>query len=344
MTAKPKADASISRAGIEGAKRNHNAFAMPPSLMVARHRDNHDRAPMYSLAVELPELAGHPAFGPKDEDESDLFCFSRADVLARAASFRLNGQEQRIRVARSATGRAVVTAGYLRHAAALYLEITGELAACPGMADGLRFDGVAQASSPEQQVEAVWHSSAENERKQATAIDVAWKCKRLVALQVPRAEIAERLGLSKGHVDRLLSLLALPVATQLAVHEGRLTMQRALSRASVAGEGTAKGPRAGVRHTSIRRALEHVAARPVPPKSLSPDDVLTLARIISGESIDSDAELSDAVREWSDWLDAPKDLGKPAPSPAQPTTDTKQAPAARRARKAKPNATKEESQ
>lgn len=335
MTAKPKSEASISRAGIEGAKRNHTAFTMMPSLMVARHRDNHDRAPLYSLAVELPELAGHLAFGPADEDESDLFCFARADVLARAASFKLNGQEQRIRVARSATGRAVVTAGYLRHAAALYLEVTGELAACPGMADGLRFDGVAQATSPEQQVEAVWHSSAENERKEATAIDLAWKCKRLVALQVGRAAIGERLGLSKGHVDRLLSLLALPVATQLAVHEGRVTMQKALARASVAGEGTAKGPRAGVRHTSIRRALEHVASRPVPPKSLAPAEILTLARILAGETVDD--ELSDAVREWSDWLDAPKDLGKPAPASSQAATaDTKQAPAARRARKPKP--------
>jgi hypothetical protein len=300
------AETSLSRAGFDplvGAKKNHSSFVALPSKLIARHVDNHDRAPMYSLRVELPELAGHPAFGKGDD--ADKFCFARADVLKRAESFKRVGQEQRIRVCRTNTGAGKVTAGYLRHAAALYLEVAGELAACPGMVTGIRFDGEDQARTAEQQLESVWHSSAENERKETSPIDFAWKCKRLLALQVSRKEIAERLEVSLSYVDKTLRLLTLSVATQLAVHEGRLPMTKALADASEAGEGSARGPDSGVKKSAIVRALSTTPReRPQPEKSLTPKQVAELVSALVG-AVDAE-KTSESVQEWVRWLDCPK--------------------------------------
>ena len=321
-TTKPTTkEGSISRAGFDdsvGAKRNHTAFVALPSHITAKHVDNHDHSSLYSLAVELPELAGHKAFGKGDD--ADKFCFSRADVLARVESFKRNGQEQRIRVGRTRTGKAVVTAGFLRHAAALFLEVTGELASCPGMADGLRFDGEVIAATPEQQVAAVFHSSAENERKSTSPIDDAWKFKRLLALGVSRADIAAQIPCSLSTVNKRLALLSLPVSAQLAVHEGRLTWIKALADASSEGVGSAHGPRLGHTRKAIRR--NHTSARPLPEVSLSAAEVVQL--LAASHGVVLRIELPPALAELFDWYsheepDAPAEP-KPAKQPRKERT------------------------
>ena len=299
-------DGSISRAGFADsvdASRVHRTFKVLPSAIIAKHSNNHDRAPLYSLTAELPELAGHPAFGGED-----AFCFTRAEVLARADSFTKHGQEMAVRFDRTATGLCSLSAGYLRHAAALYLEVTGRLKDCaPNGAGDRLVDGLLglAADSPktlEGQIAAVWHSGAENERKATTPIDLAWKIRRLSQLQVPMTEVCSRLGISASTASSYLRLLTLPVATQLAVHEGKLGVTKALADASTRGEGSAIGPRPGVRHTSIRRALNTTPAEhPRPKAALTAKQVEALLDAIAGgEAIDP------TVSEWVSWANPPK--------------------------------------
>lgn len=332
---KPASESSISRAGFADevdASKVHRTFKVMPSHVIARHSNNHDRAPMYSRAIELPELAEHPAF-----DGEDVFCFSRAEVLARAESFLRNGQEMAVRFDRTATGLCMLSAGYLRHAAALYLEVTGRLAECKPngagdkLADGLVGLAADAPKTLEAQVAAVWHSAAENERKPTTAIDLAWKIRRLTQLQVPMPEICERLGISSSTATKHLRLLTLPVATQLAVHEGKISYANALADASKRGEGSTTGPRAGLRRSALHRALTSTPAeRPRPTGSLSAKQVeALLAAVIGDETKD------EKVAAWLTWADAPK------PERAPKTTDTEGEPKRSR-KKAPPRAGKQE--
>lgn len=285
-------DSSISRAGFDpelGAARAHTYFRLLPSKIRADHySDNHDRAALYSLAAELPELAGHPAFA------DDRFCFRRSEVLDRADSFRAIGQEQAIKVYRSHTKQADLGAGFLRHAAGLYLEVTGQLASCPEMAKGLSFSGEEQPKSP---LAAVAKNRGENERKETTPIDKAWLAKRYETLGHSRLDIAAALGLDKRSVDRLFQLLGLSPAVQLDVHEGRTSMMKALNAASAAGKGSAKGPRSGVKHSQLRSAIDHAHARPLPDVGLSAKDTATLVALIAG-AVSVDDETPQQVVEW----------------------------------------------
>lgn len=322
MSAAKRKGTSIGRAGFAtdvGAKRSYKAFTILPSKIKANHDNNYARAAIYSLAEQLPELADHPAL------ESERVCFTRDEVLERVASFQANSQRTAIKVWRTNTHVAYVAEGYLRHLAALFMEVTGELAKVSDMRDGLRCEAEEQPKSPEDQVAAAWSNHAENaDRKATSPIDDAWLCKRLTAMQVPRDEIAKRLGtrkrgdkrkqgVSKRTVDRLLSLLALPIDVQLAVHEGRVTVSAALKDASKKGQGTARGSNGGVSRRAIRRRSPNNR----PSTKLTPEQIDELVDAMIGDK--PIAEASDAVAKWLSYLDAPK-------PPREPKKPRKKAP------------------
>lgn len=353
-------EGSISRAGFAeqvDASRVHRTFKVMPSAITAKHSNNHDRAPLYSRAVELPELADHPAFGGED-----AFCFTRAEVLARAESFTKHGQEMAVRFDRTATGLCSLSAGYLRHAAALYLEVTGKLKDCaPNGAGDKLSDGLLglAADAPktlEGQVAAVWHSAAENERKSTTPIDLAWKIRRLSQLQVPMSEVCARLGISQSTATNHLRLLTLPVATQLAVHEGKLSYVKALRDASERGEGSTTGPRSGVPVKAMRRALAQIDKRPMPEanehggvRAYSQAEVAAALALATGVHV---GELPESLRDLAkstvvlDLIAWAKDAPKPDKPPREAKPDD--APKAERPKatkapkKAPPRAGKQE--
>lgn len=307
MGASKKSEQSIARAGFAdkvGAKRSYKSFTIMPSMIRADHaNDNHDRAALYSLTAELPELAGHPAFA------DDRFCFRRAEVMERVVSFQKVGQEQPIKVYRSSTHNPDVGAGFLRHAAAVFLEVTGQLAACPDMREGLLCQA---AEPPKTPLAAVDKNRAENERLSSDSpINKGWLCKRYEVLGLSRPEIAAKLGCDKRSVDRYFQLLTLAPSIQLDVHEGRLPMMKALDNASKSGKGSATGPRPGIARVAIRRALSSTTTRPVPnPKAkFSADEVLLLVGVVVGE-VDAEDELPEHVAALVQFLDAPKGAGQ----------------------------------
>lgn len=314
-----KNDTSIARAGFSddlGAKRSHKTFTILPSKIMSNHERNYARAPVYSLAAELPELVDHPAL------ESKQLCFTRAEVLARVESLRANNQRLPIKVWRTNTHAAYVAEGFLRHIAALYMEVTGELAQHPGLRDGLRCEAEEQPKTPEGQVQAAWSNHAENaDRKSTTPIDDAWLCKRLIAMQVPRAEIAARLGQNRGKetvsertIDRLLQLLTLSIDTQLAVHEGRKTVAEALGEASKRGEGTARGQNPGIQRRAMRRRKPDNR----PDQPLSPEQTDMLMDVVNGDLVLADVT-DPLVKQWAKYLDAPT-------QPREPKTERKKRP------------------
>jgi hypothetical protein len=306
-----KKHTSIARVGFAdevAAARNYGAFKILPSHIRSNHANNYARASIYTLAVELPELAGHPAL------ESEQICFTRAEVLARAESFRANNQRTAIKVWRTSTHVPYVGEGYLRHLAALYLEVTGGLAEIADMKTGLRCEAEEQPRSPEEQIAAAWSNHAENaDRKDTSPIDDAWLCKRLLTMQVSRDDIAARLHVSKRTVDRLLSLLALPIDTQLAVHEGRATVIKALSDASAKGQGNARGSNGGVARKAMRRRNRDDR----PTERLTPAQIDALVDIVSGDVLEVDVEDAN-VLAWARYLNAP-------PAPREPKTTRKKA-------------------
>lgn len=359
-------EGSISRAGFADkvdASRVHRTFKIMPSAIAAKHSNNHDRAPLYSRAVELPELADHPAFGGED-----AFCFTRAEVLARADSFTRHGQEMAVRFDRTATGLCSLSAGYLRHAAALYLEVTGKLKDCAPngagdkLADGLLGLAADAPKTLEGQIASVWHSAAENERKATTPIDLAWKIRRLSQLQVPMSEVCSRLGISQSTATNHLRLLTLPVATQLAVHEGKLSYVKALRDASERGEGSTTGPRSGVPVKAMRRALSQIDKRPLslPADHGADERLYTQAEVsellaaslalATGVHVDElpeslrEVATSPTVREVITWAkDAPKPDKPPRETKPEESTPKAERPKATKApKKAPPRAGKQE--
>lgn len=321
MGAAKKSDNSIARAGFAedvGAQRSYKAFTILPSRIKANHENNYARAAVYSLAVELPELAGHPAL------ESERVCFTRAEVMERAESFKQNNQRQAIKVWRTGTHVPYVAEGYLRHLAALFMEVTGALADVSEMRAGLRCEAEEQPKTPEAQVAAAWSNHAENaDRKATTPIDDAWLCKRLFAMHVPMEEIQARLGGSRGKdrvskrtIERLLQLLSLPIALQLDVHEGRKTVMQALGKASDEGLGSSRGADPGVKRARMRRRKPDDR----PKKGLSHAEQLdVLVDVLIGDK--TVAEINDEqVKEWITYLNAP-------PEPREPQTQRKKKPA-----------------
>lgn len=294
-TVEKKSDASISRAGFDedtGAKKCHSSFRIMPSKIRADHyNDNHDRAAMYSLADELPELAKHPAFA------DDRFCFKRHEVLQRAESFKKNGQQEPLKVFRSNTHKADVAAGFLRHAAGLFLEVTGQLDDAPGLRDGLRCDA---EERPKDQLAEVGKNTAENESKDRTPIDRAWLCRRYKQLGKTTEEIGQLLvpQVDKRVVDRYLQLLNLTPQEQLDIHEGRLAYSKALDKQSKKGKGTAKGERPGAKHKLMRAALDIVDARPLPSRGLNAKDAAVFVALVCGALDPNSDEVTEQAGEW----------------------------------------------
>jgi len=174
-------------------------------------------------------------------------------------------------------------------------------------------------------VSAAWGNHAENDhRKDTTAIDDAWLCKRLLAMQVPTEEIAARLGLSKRSIDRKLALLGYPIDVQLAVHEGRLTESNAHKQASERGQGNARGTNGGINRKAIRRRNPEDR----PARKLTPEQVDALIDVLVGDKLPTEID-DETVAEYVRYLDAPAaprepktERKKPAPKPgeARPTT------------------------
>jgi len=288
-----KTEQSISRAGFAesvGATKIHTSFRIPPSHIRSDHyADNHNRAAMYSLAAELPELAGHLAFA------DDRFCFTRAEVLDRAANFENIGQSEPVTVYRSNTHLADLAAGFLRHAAGVYLEVTGRLAACPGMQGKLECRA---KERPTDMYVVAAENTAENIAKPLTPIDRAWTARRFQMLGKTPEEIGALFypTVSGVTVNRYLALLGLTPQEQLDVHEGRVSYMAALAKQSERGRGTAKGPRAGVPHSALRFALAHTEARPLPTQDLTAGEVATLLAVIAGTH---KGDVPERVAEWA---------------------------------------------
>lgn len=289
---------SIAVAGFAeevGASKSHKAFTILPSKIFADHGNNYARAAIYSLTEQLPELVGCKAL------KSAQICFTRDEVLARVASFTANKQRQAIKVWRTNTHVPYVSEGYLRHLAALFMEVTGALADVPEMKHGLRCEAEEQPKTPEAQVVAAWSNHAENaDRKATSPIDDAWLCKRLITMQVSREDIAARLGISKRSVDRKLALLGFPIDVQLAVHEGRLTESQAHAQASERGQGNARGALPGINRRAMRRRNRDDR----PKAKLSPEQVDALIDLINGDATVGDIT-DETVLTWLRYADAP---------------------------------------
>jgi hypothetical protein len=149
------------------------------------------------------------------------------------------------------------------------------------------------------------------------------------------SEICERLGISLSTATKHLRLLTLPVATQLAVHEGKISYANALADASKRGEGSTTGPRAGLRRSAILRAVSSThEERPRPttlPKSARQLDDLIAA--MHGDDT-AKARLDATALAWLTFYDCP-------PTPRTPKTDTPDAEPKRSRKKAPPRAGKQ---
>ena len=320
---KTRVDTSIGKLGFAEsveAKRSHKTFNILPSKVRADHyADNHDRAALYSLSAELPELKGHKSFA------DDRFCFTRAEVLDRAASFELVGQEAPIKTRRSNTFHPDVRSGFLRHVAALFLEVTGKLENCPGMKTGLRCEAEDQT---EDQALAVAKNMAENDSKAKTPIDRAWLCRRQRMLGKSTEEIGQMLRppTDKRTIDRYLQLLTLTPQEQLDVHEGRMSYMKALDKQRDAGKGSAKGPRAGVAHKSTRDAHEHIAERPAPTRGLNAEEMRLYTALCSGALVMDEDEMPENLRAWYRWSAPTTEEIKALKPKREPKPTTKKAP------------------
>ena len=290
--------------------------AFTPSGIEADHSTN-----MRWLAHDtMPELVQY--LGAK-------CCFSAEQIEGRLRSLKSEGQITPVTVYASATGRATLVDGYLRHAAFLLAEVRGELSLIPRAKDKILGIEVKQPKSIEDWSALADRNLAENrERAALTDADLAFDVERRLALLVrelgkadesltektavkPAIEqLAAKLGMSTRNVLRYRQLAQSKPTTLLAVHTGALSMAAALRNASTKGEGTATGPRAGIARKAIRRALAATTSRPLPDAKVrfTAEETMLLAGAIVGE-VDP-ADLPEHVAALVEWLDAPAGLDK----------------------------------
>jgi hypothetical protein len=293
MSSKTK-DTSLARAGFAesvGASKIHTSFRLSPDKIVANHEHNTSRSALYVLAEQMPELTKYKCL------ESPMCCFTRAQVLKRAESLLEKGQETAIKISRTRKHTARLKDGYLRHIAALYLLVTGQWSD----AERLRCEAVEEPSSPETQLAVTLGNVVENkDRTPPTPIDDAWCARRLLALQRTQKQVAQDLGCKVEHVRKLLDLLTLDPSEQIAVHEGRKTMETALREAKERGQGREVVKRPGVGRTVIRKRDR--SARPT-SVVLGPEQVDALVDILIGD-IDISSTTDPNVIEFARYLGA----------------------------------------
>lgn len=256
-------------------------------------------------------------------------CFTTEQIEQRLRSLKSEGQITPVTVYASATGRATLVDGYLRHAAFLLAEVRGELDTIPRAKGKILGIEVKQPKNAEDWAALADRNLAENrERAALSDTDLAFYVERRLpqfvrefrktdetlsekaATKLAVERLAEKLGLSTRHVQRYRQLAQSKPATLLAVHIGALTMTAALRTASTKGEGSAIGPRAGINRKAIRRALAATTSRPLPnaKAKFTAEEAMLLAGAIVGE-VDID-DLPEHVAELVGWLDAPAGAGK----------------------------------
>jgi ParB-like chromosome segregation protein Spo0J len=307
--------------------------ALTPSGIDADHNAN-QRWLAYDT---MPELV--PYIGPR-------CCFSAEQIEKRLASLKAQGQITPVTVYSTATGRATLVDGYLRLAAFQLAEVRGELEQIPKSKGKIQAVIVAQPKTTEDYVHLADRNVAENmERESLSDADLAIIIDRRHAAYVRELrksdetltekkasglaveKLAEKFHMSPRNISRYRQLSQRPQQALFAVHIGAWTMSEALKKASENGEGSAHGPRKYIKHSTIDRAVAHQATRPRPNVTLGPDDVLLLLMAVAGHELGEDVPPN--VQKWVEHIDAPKDLGKPAPKDAATAPDTKKAPAKR---------------
>ncbi len=324
-TSKPKSKSgkSLEFDKALGARKYGAAAHILPSNILARHEDNSSRAALYDVQDKIPELAESGALG-------DKFCFTLAEVEQRLASLKAHGQLTAVRVYRTNTGQATLGEGYLRHAAFLLAEVRGELDQIPNGKHGIMLTRVEMPTTVEGRIAAAWSNHEENaERKDQTPIDIAFFLRVQCAQpDATRDSVAERIGMKRRQVDRHLQLLTLSLSVQLDVHEGRKTMAEALKVASERGEGAARGKRAGVAISQIKRAIAALRA----PDSKHGTDLIEADTVFTTEELVETlawiagvegAEPPDAIKSFVE--DTPAKVSKPRGRPKKKVAPPKAA-------------------
>jgi hypothetical protein len=200
------------------------------------------------------------------------------------------GQESPVSVYFDGKKRPVLAAGNRRLFAFLVLEEHGLLDLVP-VAHGRSGKGkieaitIEQPKDPEGWMRLATMNVAENGKKPATPVDIAWACRRFAlasddkehgpgeyGLGYERAGqmVAPLVGhaLSARAVQRYIQILSLPPDVVGQVHRGEISHAAAIRKASEEGHGRARGANPGVPHSKLRRisaeVLTEIAARRKP--------------------------------------------------------------------------------
>lgn len=282
----------------EGTSRDAGAFI--PSAIHVDHRRNYSRE-LLSTPDELkPYLP-------------DGCCFTLAEIEERLASMQKHTQIDAVSIYLTLTGDAYLVDGYLRHAAFLLAEVRGLLGTIPKSGGKIRCDYVTEPKS-----EADWLALAERNYEENTArkgLSCVDKARYAAGLMAPPSEggfgltaeqAAQRIGLTNTRqLDRYLRLLKLPPTVRADLRSGKITMSAALADSSKTGQAGSPGPRPGIKSSTVKRALSHVAVRPLPTRGLSAKDTAALLGIMTGAAEIAEDDMSDALAEWLRAINMP---------------------------------------
>ena len=292
-------------------------MAFRPSEVQVDWRRNTSRAAIYSFE-------GRPcSYRPEDVEDLVLPVAALATIAAGGVddipaliaehagpvSMLRMGQTDPITVFFNGKKHPVVAAGYRRMFAFLLMEQHGLLDHVPvahGRAGAGKIEAlvIEQPLDPDGWLRVAGANLAENAKKPASPIDIAWALRRLALPAADGGEfglgpkeagirVSSLLGapLATRSVARYLQLLSLPMDLQASLHRGEVTMAAALQRASEEGHGRATGSRSSVKHSVLRRiprgTLEKVVARrrPSDDRLISAAEVELYTLWIAGEDV-----------------------------------------------------------
>jgi hypothetical protein len=256
--------------------------ALPPEDFTVDWGRNASRAPVYTLNgkpccfreedVEDLTLPGHvlrDIKAGKLKDHENIVAAIKEH--AGPISLLRQGQQQPIVVYLNAHKRPVVVSGNRRIFAFLVLAKYGLLDLVPVVhgksgVGRVEYLVIEQPKDPEGWLRLAQANLAENGKKAATPVDVAWACRRFA---LPSEEHGEYgLGYAKagemvaplvGHalspraVQRYIQLLSLPPDLLGKVHRGEVSTAAAIRKASEEGHGRSRGTNPGIAHTRLRR-------------------------------------------------------------------------------------------
>jgi hypothetical protein len=289
-----------------------------PSDVIVNWHQNTSRAPFYKWkGVECCFC---------EDDVADLTDPDDETSILRA------GLKQPIIVYLNAHKRPVLIAGYRRLFALLVLEERGLLEEVP-ILRGKGSGYIECVVEPQPKDDDGWKrvalsNLAENKRKPATPLDIAWAIRRIAfsATEMKGGELGLGLAaagemvkgltpdgkpLAERTCKRYLQLLKMPKGTQGAVHRGEMSLLDAVSEASRMGHGDSKGPRVQVKHTVLRRIPEGKLAeivgrrQPAGDRLISADEVEGFALAIAGAP-------GAVMPEWGKKLIEAAEQAKPA--------------------------------